>query len=98
MKKTDLEKNKALKIVEKMKKGSTPARYSAASGAAPLDRREQRKLDQAKGLVSFPLKLKEEIVQEIRKRAQEQSVDINEVVGSLLEAALASPQASTANK
>lgn len=91
MKKTDLEKNKALKIVEKMKKGSTPARYSVASGAAPLDRREQRKLDQAKGLVSFPLKLKEEIVQEIRKRAQEQGLDTNEVVGSLLASALASP-------
>lgn len=89
MKKTDLEKNKALKIVEKMKKGSTPARYSAASGAAPLDRREQRKLDQARGLVSFPLKLKEEIIHEIRKRAQEQGADVNDVVNGLLEKALA---------
>ncbi|HEY9573308.1 MAG TPA: hypothetical protein VIR76_09320 [Pusillimonas sp.] len=91
MKKTDLEKNKALKIVEQMKKGGTPARYAGASGVAPLDRREQRKLDQAQGLVSFPLKLKEEIIQEVRKRALAQNIGVNEVVGSLLEAALASP-------
>jgi hypothetical protein len=90
MKKTDLEKNKALKIVEKMKKGGTPARYSAASGTAQLDRREQRKLDQARGLVSFPLKLKEDVIHELRRRAQEQGVDVNEVTGALLEAALAS--------
>lgn len=93
MKKTDLEKNKALKIVEKMKKGGTPARYSGASGAASLDRREQRKLDQARGLVSFPLKLKEDIIQELRKRAQEQGVDVSEVAGALLASALASANA-----
>jgi hypothetical protein len=51
MKKTDLEKNKALKLTNSMKL-STADRFGKASAAAPvLDRREQRKLDQAQGLV-----------------------------------------------
>ncbi len=90
MKKTDLEKNKALKIVEKMKKGGTPDRYSSDSASAPIDRREQRKLDQAQGLVAFPVKIKQAQADEIRALATAQNVSTNEVVGALLEKALKS--------
>lgn len=88
MKKTDLEKNKALKIVEKMKKGGTPNRFSTDSSNAAIDRREQRKLDQAQGLVSFPVKIKQTLADEIRAQAAAQNIGVNEIVGALLEKAL----------
>ena len=52
MKKTDLYKNLGLKIDGKLKQVSTPDRF-AAGGV--LDRKEQRKLDQEKGLIPQPL-------------------------------------------
>lgn len=90
MKKTDLEKNKALKIVEKMKKGGTPDRFSGDSAGAPIDRREQRKLDQAQGLVAFPVKIKQTHADQIRAMATAQNVSTNELMDVLLEKALKS--------
>lgn len=90
MKKTDLEKNKALKIVEKMKKSGTPNRFSTDSANVMVDRREQRKLDQAQGLISFPVKIKQTLVDEIRAQAAAQNANVNEIVGALLEKALKS--------
>lgn len=88
MKKTDLEKNKALKLLGKMKQSATPGRYSAETSSPVVDRREQRRLDQAQGLVSFPVKIKQTIVEEIRQRAAAQETTTNEVIGALLEQAL----------
>ena len=88
MKKTDLEKNKALKIVGKMKQSAIPGRFAADSSVAAIDRREQRKLDQAQGLVSFPVKLKQTLIEEIRTRATAQNLSVSQVVGELLEKAL----------
>ncbi|MGA7779122.1 MAG: hypothetical protein WCA85_15640 [Paraburkholderia sp.] len=69
MKKTDLEKNKALKLNNSMKLASAD-RFGKASAAAPvLDRREQRKLDQAQGLVPFACKLNSELVEQLKERA-----------------------------
>ncbi|MEC5407655.1 hypothetical protein VOM14_19070 [Paraburkholderia sp. MPAMCS5] len=69
MKKTDLEKNKALKLNNAMKQ-ATADRFGKASAAAPkLDRREQRKLDQAQGLVAFACKLNDVLVTELKERA-----------------------------
>jgi hypothetical protein len=69
MKKTDLEKNKALKLTNSMKQAGTE-RFGKASAAAPvLDRREQRRLDQAQGLVPFACKLNAEIVEKLKERA-----------------------------
>lgn len=90
MKRTDLEKNKALKTMENMKKEGTPGRFGNASASATIDRREQRKLDQAQGLVSFPVKLKQTVVDEIRAQATAQNISTNEVLGNLLEKALKS--------
>ncbi len=91
MKKTDLEKNKALKLVGKMKQAAIPGRYSAEAGSPTLDRRAQRKQDQAQGLVSFPIKLKQTIIEDIRLRAEAQGLSTNEVIGTLLEQALTQP-------
>lgn len=88
MKNTDLEKNKAVKLIGKMKQGGVPGRFSTDSASGLVDRREQRKLDQAQGLISFPIKLKQTLVEEIRAQATAQNVSTSEIVGALLEKAL----------
>jgi hypothetical protein len=83
MKKADLDKNKGLKIVGQMKQAGTPGRYGQAAAAVP-DRREQRRLDQAQGLVPFAVKLNSDLVQRIQALAQERQSGLNEVVAELL--------------
>ena len=68
MKKTDLEKNKALKLTHAMKQ-SASARFGKGSEATQLDRRAQRKLDQEQGLVPFACKLNAELVEQLKARA-----------------------------
>jgi hypothetical protein len=86
MKKTDLEKNKALKLMGKLNASLPPGRFG---GAAPApDRREQRRLDQAAGLVSFPVKLRQPVIDALRTRAEADGVTINELVDTLLAQAL----------
>ncbi|MGO1766615.1 hypothetical protein CAP48_04755 [Advenella sp. S44] len=87
MKKTDLEKAKALKTVGKMKQEGAPGRFGAAADVS-ADRRAKRKLDQAQGLVSFPVKLKQEVIAQIRARAAQDGVSANDIIGQLLERAL----------
>jgi len=87
MKKTDLEKAKALKTVGKMKREGVPGRFGLSADTV-LDRRAQRKQDQAQGLVSFPVKLKQEVISAIRERATQQQVSTNDIIGQLLEDAL----------
>lgn len=86
MKKTDLEKNKALKIMGRLNAAIPPDRY--AGGTPAPDRREQRRLDQAAGLVSFPVKLRQPLITAIQSRAQAQGVSTNELVNALLAEAL----------
>ncbi|MEK6663394.1 MAG: hypothetical protein AABY73_05950 [Pseudomonadota bacterium] len=87
MKKTDIEKNKGLKISARMSHAGTPARFGSAAGSVP-DRREQRKLDQAQGLVPFAVKLNGDLVQQIQALAQAREVGLNEVVAELLKKGL----------
>jgi len=85
MNKFELEKNKALKLARQLKQAGTPGRY----GSDPLlDRREQRKLDQAAGLVPFPLKLTQAQADRVRALAQERDVSTNDIVAELLQKAL----------
>lgn len=86
MKKTDLEKNKALKIMGKLNASLPPGRF--AGGAAAPDRREQRRLDQAAGLVSFPVKLQQPIITALNAKAQADGVAVNDLINSLLADAL----------
>jgi len=87
MKKFDLEKAKAQKTVGKMKQEGVPGQFGGAVDAA-LDRRAQRKLDQAQGLVSFPVKLRQGVIDQIRERAVQQDKSTNDIIGQLLEQAL----------
>lgn len=89
MKKTDLEKNKGLKILGQMKQSGTPGRFGKGA-AVVLDKREQRKIDQARGLVPFAVKLDGELVKQIQALAQERKTSIGEVVAELLKKSLKS--------
>ena len=85
MKRTDLEKHKALKIMGKLNAAVPPGRYA---GVAVPDRREQRRLDQAAGLVSFPIKLQQSTITALHAKAETDGVSVNDLVNSLLAQAL----------
>ncbi|WJF90518.1 hypothetical protein QS306_02205 [Paraburkholderia bonniea] len=68
MKKTDLEKNKALKLNQTMKQDSAD-RYGKGAAAPKIDRREQRRADQAQGLVPFACKLNVNLVEQLKTLA-----------------------------
>ena len=87
MKKTDLEKNKGLKISSGVNRFGTPGRFGKDANV-PLERREQRKLDQAAGLVPFAVKLNGDLVKQIHALAQERQAGLNELVAELLKKGL----------
>lgn len=87
MKPAELQKFNALKLVNKMKKGASPGRFGASAGVAP-DRREQRRLDQARGLVPFAVKLEGDLVKRIHALAEERGVPLGDLVADLLRRAL----------
>jgi hypothetical protein len=83
VKMTGLEKNKAVKILDKMNQAGSPARFGAKA-AVTVDRREQRKIDQALGLVPFAVKLNSELVKQVQALAVKRKAPLNEVVAELL--------------
>ena len=89
MKKTDLEKIKGLKIKSSANQFGTPGRFGKDAGV-PLERREQRKRDQALGLVPFAVKLNGDLVKQVQALAQERKTGLNEVVAELLQKGLES--------
>jgi hypothetical protein len=87
MKKTGMAKSDAKKLMGKM---AAPGAAGFGNGSAvPVDRREQRKLDQAAGLVPFAVKLNGDLVQQLHAQAKETGVDLNELVAGLLAKGLA---------
>jgi len=93
MKKTDLVKNLEKKIKGKMQAAGVPGRF--AEGAAQLpDRREQRKLDQAAGLVPFAVKLHGDLVKQLQTLAEAGDGNLNALVDRLLRAGLGAQPAS----
>jgi len=88
MKKTDLDRNEGLKITGKMKQAGTPDRFGSAASAA-VSRREQRKLEQAQGLVAFAVKLDGELVKQVQALSEARQTGINETVAALLTKGLA---------
>ncbi|MDN0075339.1 hypothetical protein QU481_10600 [Crenobacter sp. SG2303] len=89
MKRTDLEKNKGLKINGQMKNKAVPARFGQDAGSV-LDKREQRKLDQALGLMPFAVKLNSELVGQLQALATERQISMNDLVAELIKKGLAS--------
>ena len=89
MKRTGLEKSLGSKINSKIERNSESDPF-AKDGVKPLDKREQRKLDQAQGLVPFAVKINIDLVQKIQDIAKEESKSVNEVVTELLQKGLES--------
>jgi hypothetical protein len=85
--KTDLEKLKGLKIEAQVGKTMQASGFGK-NEVAPLNRREQRKLDQAAGLVPFACKLDGELVKSLQVLAQERAIGMNELVAELLKKGL----------
>ena len=87
MKKTGMAKSDAKKLMGKM---AAPGAAGFGNGdiAAP-DRREQRKLDQAAGLVPFAVKLNADLVAQLQALAKERGVDLNVAVAEVLAKGLA---------
>ncbi|KMY86154.1 hypothetical protein BUMB_05363 [Candidatus Paraburkholderia calva] len=68
MNKFQLEQNKAFKLANDLKQGG--AAKLGVAGQAKVNRREQRKLDQVKGLVPFACKLDEKLVAQLKAFAE----------------------------
>lgn len=69
-----------------MQRTTSPDRFSTVAGLP--DRREQRKLDQAAGLVPFAAKLNKELVAQLNELAAERQMSINGLLDELLRAGL----------
>ena len=87
MKKTGMAKSDAKKLMGKM--AAPGASAFGGSDAAAIDRREQRKRDQAAGLVPFAVKLNGDLVQQLQTLAKERELDLNQLVAELLTKGLA---------
>ena len=87
MKKTGMAKSDAKKLMGKMVAPGAAA-FGGADTAA-IDRREQRKRDQALGLVPFAVKLNSELIQQLTTLAKERDTDLNTVVADVLAKGLA---------
>jgi len=83
MKKSDLDRNEGLKIASQMKHASTPDRFGSAANPG-VTRRDQRKLDQAQGLISFAVKIDGGLVKQIQSLAEANGEGVNETVAALL--------------
>ena len=87
MKKTGMAKSDAKKLMGQM--AAPGAAAFGATATAVVDRREQRRLDQAAGLVPFAVKINADLVKQLQARASEQAIDLNDLVGQLLADGLA---------
>lgn len=87
MKKTALAKSDAKKLMGKMTAPGTAGFGNAATPA--IDKREQRKRDQALGLVPFAVKLNSELVKQLQALATETGQDLNTAVADVLARGLA---------
>jgi hypothetical protein len=83
MKKTELEKLAAVKVMSRMRSSAVPERYAQGS-ANVADRREQRRLDRERGLVPFAVKLDGGLGARLRALAAERNTGLNDLVDELL--------------
>jgi hypothetical protein len=87
MKKSDLDKLLGKKIGGELKGAGIPGRFAQGASAVP-DRREQRRLDTAAGLVPFACKLPADLATTLRDRAAGHEGGMNGVVAELLKKGL----------
>lgn len=90
MKKTDLEKALAKKITGRMAGTGAASRFGTGAAGLP-DRREQRRLDSAAGLVPFACKLPQPLMNRLAERASLHEGGLNALVAELLAKGLGQP-------
>jgi hypothetical protein len=88
MSKNDLEKSRGSKINGKMGSGGVPDRFGAGAGNV-IDKREQRKLDQAAGLIPFACKLPADLVKQIQAKGLAHEGGVNVFLAEVISKALA---------
>ena len=87
MKKTGMAKSDAKKLMGKM---AAPGASAFGAGESEVvDRREQRKRDQALGLVPFAVKLNGDLVGQLQAHAKDRGLDMNQLVAEVLAKGLA---------
>lgn len=84
MKKTDLEKLAGRRIENAQQRSGPPPRFGTASTTAPVSRRDQRRIDQAQGLIPFAVKLESTLAEQVRSLAASRAASVDEVVAELL--------------
>ena len=87
MKRAELEKVQGKKVVDRMQKAPARDRFGAGSSGIH-DRREQRKRDQAAGLVPFAVKLPGDLVAALQDRAKSSGQALGDLAADLLRDAL----------
>jgi len=87
MKKSDLEKLAGKKVGGQMKAAGVPSRFGQGV-ADVVDRREQRRLDAAAGLVPFACKLPADLAATLREKSASHAQGLNGLVAELLQQAL----------
>lgn len=87
MKRTQLEKLRAVAILDRIRHNMAPGRFGQQSSQF-MNRKERREAEKAAGLVPFAVKLKGSLVERVRELAGQRAGDINGVVAELLEAGL----------
>jgi len=85
MKKTELEKRKALKISNEMRRAGNPF----GRVEAEADRRVQRERDRALGLVPFAVKLPQDLVRRMQAEAESRGARLDDLVAEWLRRGLA---------
>jgi len=87
MKKSDLDKQLGKKVGGQMKVAGAAGRFGQGAGEV-VDRREQRRLDAAAGLVPFACKLPTDLANTLREKSAGREDGINGLVAELLKKAL----------
>ncbi len=87
MKKSDLDKMLARKIGGQMKVAGASGRFGQGA-ADQVDRREQRRIDAAAGLVPFACKLPADLAATLRKHGADHADGLNGAVAELLQKGL----------
>ena len=87
MKKSDLDKMAGKKVGGQMKVAGIPGRFGQGSGDV-VDRREQRRIDAAAGLVPFACKLPGDLATTLREKSATHPEGLNGLVAELLKKAL----------
>jgi hypothetical protein len=88
MKKSDLDKQLGKKVGGQMKLAGAAGRFGQGA-SEQVDRREQRRVDAAAGLVPFACKLPADLAATLRERSAGRDDGINGLVTELLRKALA---------